>query len=381
MDIQMNTKLPESEKLNIADLQQIFEDTTECYKLFWFKAILKNIKNGKQKMTYNELICSMMADAYYMVNEYHLNLGPNDSLEKIVKIIADKTHIKATEKEDNLYQMLLGYRAKEITELRAKLINNVPYCLQSPFLHDKKLANISTKKAERINELNQQKRLLYYYSEYMQYDTEIIIEDEWFQYLSENREILLGWVQYNLIKYLQKRNPTIPGIPNKIMPPKRRELKYAKNFWEAIISREEITDCYTGKVLCKENFEELGELEMDHFIPWAFIANDEVWNLTPTFGKVNLNKSNMLPNMEIDLKKMAFQHHMALGIAESNVQIKKLFKLYLDNNLNDSSIRVDLYTKVVSESEYEEGILKIIEPLYLSAQNAGYTPWDKRIEV
>lgn len=42
-------------------------------------------------MTYNELLCRMMADAYYMVNEYHLNLGPNDSLEKIVKIVFEQT--------------------------------------------------------------------------------------------------------------------------------------------------------------------------------------------------------------------------------------------------------------------------------------------------
>lgn len=35
----------------------------------------------------------MMADAYFMVNEYHLNLGPNDSLERIVRIIAEQTKI------------------------------------------------------------------------------------------------------------------------------------------------------------------------------------------------------------------------------------------------------------------------------------------------
>ena len=39
--MKMGIQLPESEKLNIEDLQRIFDDKSECYKLFWFKAILK----------------------------------------------------------------------------------------------------------------------------------------------------------------------------------------------------------------------------------------------------------------------------------------------------------------------------------------------------
>lgn len=371
----MGIQLPESEKLNIEDLQRIFDDKSECYKLFWFKAILKKVKDGKQNITYNELICHMMADAYFMVNEYHLNLGPNDSLERIVKIIAEQTKMKPSEKIDKIYEMLLEYRHKDITKLRSNLINDVPYCIQSCFLHDTTLSKISSRKEERIHELNQQRRLLYYYSAYMQYDTEIMLEDDWFKYLSENREILEGWVQYNLIEYLQRRNPTIPGIPNKIMPPKKRNLKQAKVFWKAVISRTEIKDCYTGKILNQEGFESFGKLEIDHFIPWAFIASDEIWNLTPTFKKVNLDKSNNLPDLNVDLKLMAHQHHVAIGLAEENKQIKKLLDSFLNYNLNDTTTRGELYTKNIGEDEYKEGIFRILEPLYMSAQNAGYKKW------
>lgn len=198
----MGINLPQSGKLNIQDLQQIFKDTTECYKLFWFKAILSKVKDGRQRVTYNELVCLMMADAYYMVNEYHLNLGPNDSLEKLVKIIFEQTGVKSSEKTDRIYNMLLGYNASEIKKLKSKLIVEVPYRLQSSFLHDVTIAQIPTGSAGRIRELNQQKKLLYYYGEYMQYRTQITIEDEWFAYLSENREILEGWVKYKLIEYL-----------------------------------------------------------------------------------------------------------------------------------------------------------------------------------
>ncbi len=377
----MGIQLPESEKLNIKDLQRIFDDKSECYKLFWFKAILKKVKEGKRKITYYELICLMMADAYYMVNEYHLNLGPNDSLEIIVKIIADHTQMKSSEKIEKIYEMLLEYRHKDISKLRSNLINDVPYCLQSCFLHDITMSKISKKKEERVQELNQQRRLLYYYSAYMQYNTEIILENDWFKYLSENREILEGWVQYNLIEYLQRRNPTIPGIPNKIAPPEKRDLTQAKAFWKAVISKIQILDCYTGKPLKQEGFDTLGKLEIDHFIPWSFIASDEIWNLTPTFKRVNIDKSNNLPDMNVDLKLMIHQHHIAIGLAEENKQIKKLLDSYLNHNLNDTTIRLELYTKSIDENEYTDGLIKIIEPLYMSAQNAGYKLWTNRLGV
>lgn len=110
-------------------------------------------------------------------------------------------------------------------------------------------------------------------------------------------------MQYKLIDYLQRRNPTIPGIPNKISAPEKRKLEEANRFWRAVVDRAEITDCYTGKVFNKDSFEQLGQLEIDHFIPWSFIASDEIWNLTPTFKRVNINKSNDLPDMDIDLKR------------------------------------------------------------------------------
>lgn len=40
--------------------------------------------------------------------------------------------------------------------------------------------------------------------------------------------------------------------------------------------------------------------------------------------------------------------------------------------------RVELYTMNIGEDEYKEGIFRILEPLYMSAQNAGYKKWVNR---
>lgn len=43
----------------------------------------------------------MIVDAWYMVTEYHLNLGPVDNLESVILLIREKNpQLKLTEKEE-----------------------------------------------------------------------------------------------------------------------------------------------------------------------------------------------------------------------------------------------------------------------------------------
>ena len=60
-------QLPYSEKLDIAHFSRLFDNKSECYKLFWFQAIVSRIMQGKNVFTYEELINEMIADAWYMV--------------------------------------------------------------------------------------------------------------------------------------------------------------------------------------------------------------------------------------------------------------------------------------------------------------------------
>ena len=69
-------KLPNSEELNIGYLSRLFDNTTNCYKFFWFQAILRKIDCKHNQFSFEELINEMIVDAWYMVSEYHLRLGP-----------------------------------------------------------------------------------------------------------------------------------------------------------------------------------------------------------------------------------------------------------------------------------------------------------------
>ena len=85
--------LPQSEELEVQYLSRLFDNTSECYKFFWFQAIVTKVLEGKNTITYEELIDEMIADAWYMVTEYHLNLGPKDTLERLVHYISSISNI------------------------------------------------------------------------------------------------------------------------------------------------------------------------------------------------------------------------------------------------------------------------------------------------
>ena len=66
---------PYSEELNIEYLGKLFANTSECYKFFWFKAIVEKVAKGKVELTYEELVDDMIANAWYMAVSYtHLSI-------------------------------------------------------------------------------------------------------------------------------------------------------------------------------------------------------------------------------------------------------------------------------------------------------------------
>lgn len=52
---------------------------------------------GQTSASYEEIIDEMISDAWYMVAEYHLNLGPRDNLEFAVNRLVEISGFKASE--------------------------------------------------------------------------------------------------------------------------------------------------------------------------------------------------------------------------------------------------------------------------------------------
>ncbi len=86
---------------------------------------------------------------------------------------------------------------------------------------------------------------------------------------------------------MQRCNPSTPAIANKLFPPQNREsLTNETKYWKLILEHSEINCIYSNAILKKES------LSLDHYLPWSFVAHDQLWNLIPTIPSVNSAKSN-----------------------------------------------------------------------------------------
>ena len=153
-------QLPYSDVLDIAHFSRLFDNKSECYKLFWFQAIARKIKEGHEIITFEELINEMIADAWYMVSEYHLNLGPNDTLEKVVHRLSEISQMKSSEKKEEILDYLADCDDKEVTAMKRTLSQNVPYRLQAPFMESMKGKEWNRSGKNLAARINQEQRLI-----------------------------------------------------------------------------------------------------------------------------------------------------------------------------------------------------------------------------
>ena len=65
--------LPENNKLNINALQRIFENANESYVFFWFKALLKIVKEGEESCSFNRVVSIMVTEAWPLILQKNLS--------------------------------------------------------------------------------------------------------------------------------------------------------------------------------------------------------------------------------------------------------------------------------------------------------------------
>lgn len=359
---------PEHESINTVYLQRLFDSMSECYKLFWFQAVCEAVFEGKQTVSFDYLVNKMIVNAWYMVSEYKLNLGPADTLEALVHYTFSISGLKSSEKKENLTNAIASLDDKEFQRKKLVLTYNVPYRLQAPFL-DMKGDAWNKPKKDLASNINSSPGVIYHFGEINGLNSEIIIDKEWADYISSNYEILTGWARYNMIMYLQRRNPSVPGIASKLEPPQERKLEKVKNYWKALTTVMPVYDIY-GKVLMSEN-----DLSIDHFVPWSYVAHDELWNLNPTTKSINSKKSNSLPDWDEYYLKLSALEFAAYQATWKYDKIHDCFDKCLKDHVNNVEIQHKLYRKGLSFEEFDFNLKDTILPIYNAAKNLGFERW------
>lgn len=314
-------RLPDSEELEIHYLNRIFDNTSECYKYFWFQAVLNKVLEGKEIITFEEMINEMIADAWYMVSEYHLNLGPRDTLERLIRRLCEISDMKSCEKKDVILEYLENCTDREVMQKKRVLSYHVPYRLQAPFLENVKGNAWNVLESQLIRIINRKERLMYYFTVLKGMQTAICIQPEWAAYMKKNQEILKGWLQYKMILYLEEN------------------------------------------------------ISIDHFVPWSFVAHDEFWNLHPTTRVINSYKSNYLPDWECYFPRLCRLEYFSYEMIQESQAVREAFEICAREHLNSSMIRGRVYKYGQSLEEFSRALEEVVRPVYQSAMNCGFQKW------
>lgn len=362
-------QLPYSDTLEVQKLSRIFDNTSECYKFFWFQAIVSKVLEGKEGTTYEELVDEMIADAWYMVIEYHLNLDPRDTLESLVLYLQQISKLKSSEKKENIINYLRNCNDKEVIKRKRILTKNVPYRIQAPFMDNVRGKEWNVSESTLISKINREHRLMYYFEMLNGMQTTIRFNEEWLTYILKNQEIIKGWLQYNIIIYLQRRNPSVPGIADKLYPPVERKLEKVKKYWKILMEIQPIHEIY-GHVQLSEK-----DISIDHFVPWSYVAHDEFWNLHPTTGSINSSKSNNLPDWEVYFPQLSKLEYFSYEMMWKYEVLHDEFEKCAKEHLNDDAVRRKIYRKGQNFMCFSCALEEILHPVYQSAKNCGFKDW------
>ncbi|MDU4738643.1 HNH endonuclease domain-containing protein, partial [Clostridium sp.] len=247
------------------------------------------------------------------------------------------------------------------------LTNNVPYMLLTPFFDDKIKGTSSSKRVRKIIELSLSESGVLY--KIIKDSNNIVMDEDWAIYMKSNYKVIKSWIYYKLSCFLQKRNPNVPAIIFKLDPPISRSLSKSTRIWTSIIADRNVKDIYTGREFSRENYDELGVLSIDHFIPWSFVMHDEMWNLVPTFKNINSSKSDKLLRYENYIDDFCDIQYEAFSFMCDNNR-KKDLEPYVDILRLENPL--DFY-KYKGKEGFSEKLKTSIAPIYQIAVNQGFS--------
>ena len=306
--------LPSHPKLPVHLLSACFNYTVASYKFYWFLSLLDAVEAGESRISKRRLFAGMVANGWYTYHYFHLNFGRQDKLGVAIDFIKDREGIDVDEKRGIIIQHLLTEITKETHQVLMHFDHEVPHRFLSPWFpgmgDNWKQIYLASQKFER-NVL------------YALFSDEIEINPDWFEYLFENIGILRGFCYWKLSLYLQKLNPNVPDIAGKLIrPPFRNALtRQRKLFWDVVFSEVGQIDCiYTGRPLTLEDY------AVEHFLPYAFVCHDQIWNLIPADKRFNMTKSDRLPPFDRYFDRYFNLQHLAITTV-TRVQPKNKFLL------------------------------------------------------
>lgn len=367
--------------LDIDAFSLMMKNPSYCYKFYWLEAIVQLISEDVKETSFNEIIDEMIANAWYTVLEFHIHLSGmiegqiKDGLERAILTLQELSKLPANASKVEIKNGIKEYD-KELTLYKEQLTHMVPYRALSGFF-DKCQERAYWGSAQRmvsyIERVNQITLLPYILGTGSSLKKEVFFDEAWIKMIQDNTVPILGWIQYEKVKWLQNNNPEVPGLIYKLAPmnEKMRKLNSVRKLWKAVMDNQSIVDVFKNSPIVNENY------DVDHFIPWSFVMNDELWNLMPMDSGLNSSKSNKLPKWDPFFRRFASNQFILYSMIHDDrkPEIRKKYESCYRDNLHSIWANQELYRKGNSEEEFYNILEKNMQPVYDSARRQGYQIW------
>jgi hypothetical protein len=365
----MSPQLPSSTRnLDVPALSRLFADVTTSYKHLFFQGLIDLLvasRFQKSILRLDDVVVEMLRIGWYPHAFFRLSFGLQDRVSSIL----DALNVP---REEGKYVERLRARIKEIEPagFRWKLLRYVPYRLLSPFLEEELKGVPDTKKDALIQRLVHDGfddvRPLYRFHD----QGTIELHPDWLDYLKTNISIVQGWMHWERLRYLQQRNPSVPAISSKLAsPPERLSMPKERAFWRTVLDHKPLHCIYTGELLDPSRF------ALDHFLPWSFVAHNQLWNLVPVAPEANSAKGDRIPSDKY-LGQLIRIQHQGLVTVHSVVSKRtwtKLIEAYI------SDLRIGDVEDLLDLDMLSQGYKATVPPLMRLAESIGFSSgWSGR---
>ena len=293
------------------------------YKFYWLEAIVDLIPRGITETTFDELINEMIANAWYSVREFHIHLSGvqadglvRDGLERAVLQLAELSNLPANTSRVEIMNAIGEYDA-ELRQAKEQLTNMVPYrALAGFFSKSSEKADWGSVRrlTEYIRRINQTVVVLpYTLGESSRLKKEVYFHPEWIKMIQDNTVSILGWIQYEKVRWLQNNNPEVPGL---------------------------------------------------------------VYKLAPMGASVNSSKSNRLPQWDLFFVMFAENQYLMYRLIHERPGLHRRFEACYRDNLHSIWAMRELYREGNSRDRFCGILQENMKPVYDSARRQGYEVWE-----
>lgn len=348
-------------QIDAVSLGHVFDRTTATYKYLWFLAILDSVcsdqahidSEGCARIPISDLYLLMIAKSWVPTQRFRLNFGRWDNITEIVNQLKSSKLFVSQDSDSELdaKRSLESFRQTYPAEFNTLIYKRLDRYVKDKFLTPFKDSSLSLYSINKRNDI-----------------FEIQVPAPWVNYLRDHYILLKDFALWNFSSFLEKRNQNVPGLAFKLSFLKREGLQTQTKFWRPYIEENHVvTDIY-GNSLCDS-----GTLDfaLDHFLPWHFLAHNEIWNLTPSNPRINASKSDLLPDTERFVPRLAKQHQ---DLIRFHLRYGTSSKTFFDQYENFFGCAVGDIAELAPE-DLTDLFESRFKPLEQTALNMGFKQW------